>query len=614
MEIGPFKGLDTWRSPLQMQPFYLTTATFVTLDDTLMSITTDKGRQDLFTGFSTPLGFDVFYPQTGNQAFAFLVQGANWQQIDYIGNTAPVTVTLPYAWSSTAQTFFVTLKNIIMAANGTNAPVKIRDDWNPASPTATQAGLATPLTAPTSAAGGAGNLNGTYRWRVTFSVNAAFGHESSPGPFSDPALTVSNQNVNLTNIPTSSDPQVNQRFVYRIGGSVPEWRLVGSINDNTTTTANDNVSDLNLGRLLTFDRDLPPAGLTQMVAHKGRVFGFVGKNLLFSNYDEPEGWPSFFSLPVGRADNIIGLGTTGSVLLIFKRGQTWGLFGESLADFTLIKLYDVGAVSTRGIVSGPGEVFWLSEDGFRAATSGAGGSAAPSQRIVGTNIWNAIRDLPAAVKKTCVMTYGWGKIIASFPDASPSITYVLDLKVGDWEREKNPVAQLYGFPRMGEWVTYPFGMRQVFPAFASNDPQQFIFTEYTAGGPGFNVRGWPSLTSNPYQDLGGNTSWVIERKQWDSGLGVFVKRYRELEIVAPAQQGALIVVTLTVDDDTAKKQYSRTFDLTKGPLRIGLPENMIGRYITIRLSGLTAQRIQIDRIRVKGWIEHPYSFDAGVVV
>src|SRR5438105_3809774 len=84
-EIGPFKGLDTWRSPLQMQPAYLTNMSFMTLDDTLMSIVTDKGRQDLFTGFSTPLGFDIFYPQTAGQAYGFLVQAANWKQIDYIG-------------------------------------------------------------------------------------------------------------------------------------------------------------------------------------------------------------------------------------------------------------------------------------------------------------------------------------------------------------------------------------------------------------------------------------------------------------------------------------------------------------------------------------------------
>src|SRR5438105_4483457 len=520
-EIGPFKGLDTWRSPLQMQAEYLTAMSLVQLDDTLGSIVTAKARQDLFTGFSVPLGFDVFHPATSGQPYAFLVQGANWKQIDYIGNTAPVTVTLPYAWSSIAQTFFVTSKNIIMAANGVNVPVKIRDDWNPAAPVATQVGLATPLTAPTTAAGAIGNLNGSYLWRVTFSVNLPFGHESSPGPISSPILTLSNQSANLTNIPISADPQVNQRFIYRIGGSVPEWRLVGSINDNVTTTANDNVSDLNLGRLLTFDRDLPPAGLTQLIAHKGRVFGFIRNNLYFSNYDEPEGWPATFTMPVGRADDIVGLGTTGSILLIFKRGQTWGLLGESLQDFVLVKLYDVGAVSVRGIVSGPGEVFWLSTDGFRAAAA----DTERHPRIVGTNICTDIRDLTPEVKKTCVMTYARGRVIASFPDNATPLTYVLDLKVGDWEREKNPVAMIYGFPRMGEWEQHPFAMRHIIPAFDSGDPEQFLFTEYIAGGPVFNIRGWPSIAANPYQDLGGNEAWFFERQQYDGGTGVLVHRY-----------------------------------------------------------------------------------------
>lgn len=606
-EAGPFKGLDTWRSPLQMQPNYMTTLSFMTLDDTLMSIVTDKGRQDLFTGFSTPLGFDIFYPATGGQAYGFLVQGANWKQIDYIGNTAPVTVTLPYAWNSQAQTYFATIKNIIVAANGINQPVKIRDDWNPAAPVATQMGIATPATAVSTSGGTAGNLNGTYSWRITFSSSLTNGHESSPGPFSI-NLTVTNQNVNIVNIPTSSDPQVDQRNIYRIGGSVPEWRLVGTINDNTTTTANDNVSDLNLGILMTFDRDLPPVGLTQLIQHKNRLWGFIGNSIYGSNYNEPEGWPPTLAMPIGRADNIIGLGTTGSVLLIFKRGQVWGLLGESLSDFALVKLYDVGALSTRGIVSVANEVFWLSEDGFRAA-SGGSTTQAPGIRMVGANIWNIVRDLPAAAKKTCVMSYGNGKVTCSFPDAATPIMYFLDLKVGDWEREKNPMQQMWGFPRMGEWCTAPIGMRQVVAAFNAGDPGQFIFTEYTAGGPGFSVRGWPNVSNTPYQDLGGNMSWQLERKQWDGGLGVLVKRYREVEIVAPRQNGAKIILTLTCDDDTAKKQYVKTLDMTYAPLRFGLPPNMNGAYITVNISGQTQQRIQIDRVRIKGWVEHPYARD-----
>src|SRR5881394_2481095 len=70
----------------------------------------------------------------------------------------------------------------------------------------------TPLTAPTLAAGAAGSPNGTYLYVVTFI--GADGQETAAGPSA--SITVANQKVSLTNIPTCPAGQnCTARKVYR---------------------------------------------------------------------------------------------------------------------------------------------------------------------------------------------------------------------------------------------------------------------------------------------------------------------------------------------------------------------------------------------------------------
>jgi len=581
ISIGPFKGLNTWHSPWHMDADMMTDMSNLVLDETLGGIATVKGRGNITTGLTDALGMDVFYRRSGNPYLIVVADGV-WKLVDYIAGGANVNFTLPASsWDASAQTYFVLAGTstdwiLLLAANGISTPLKVLDDFNPLAPVATKAGLDTPTSAPSAAAGAAGNLNGTYRWRVTFESTS---HESSQGTIGDP-LTVTNQQVALTAIPTSSDPTVTQRNVWRIGGSVPEWRLVGTIADNVTTTATDNVSDLDLGRLLDFDRDPPPSALTVLVYHKQRVFGFIEDKLRWSNYDEPEGWDPTNELPVGRGDSIITLGTTGSVLLVFKRGQTWGLFGETLADFVSVKMYDVGCTGPRAVCSAPGEVYWLAEDGIRR-------SDGKKIDFIGLPFYVNIREMSAVSKQLCVMGYGMGKVFVGFPGEAVPFSIVLDLKTNQWEKFSWPPTHIV-------------------PLFASisGDLGYFAFTEYTST-PTFAIRKWPNSI---YGDLGSTLSWYFERKQLDSGVGKAIKVYRELEIDAPAQPGISVTVLVECEDDTLKNATA-TLDLTEGPVRWGLPSNIRGNYIRVKVSGSHDRKVEIHGLKIWGWVERPYSRD-----
>lgn len=91
----------------------------------------------------------------------------------------------------------------------------------------------------------AGNLNGTYYYRVTYF--GATGEADASPPSS--SISPSNQKVVVT-IPVSSDPSVTGRKIYRTAAGEVDavlGKLVATINDNTTTTYLDNVADDSLG-------------------------------------------------------------------------------------------------------------------------------------------------------------------------------------------------------------------------------------------------------------------------------------------------------------------------------------------------------------------------------
>lgn len=125
------------------------------------------------------------------------------------------------------------------------------------------ASMLPPTTAPNAAlANAAGNLSaGSYTWVVTFVGTVPLGGggsspsgETLPGPNTAPTIAVANAaaqgQVNLTNIPLGPSTggfTTTARKIYRTQANGLLRFLVGTINDNVTTTFTDNVADVSLG-------------------------------------------------------------------------------------------------------------------------------------------------------------------------------------------------------------------------------------------------------------------------------------------------------------------------------------------------------------------------------
>jgi hypothetical protein len=104
--------------------------------------------------------------------------------------------------------------------------------------------IAPPTAGPVVADGAAGLVTaGTHRWAVTFTK---VGQESALGPFTSFA-SAGTVHCSLTAVPVSPDATVTGRSVYKtIAAGTTDYRLIGSIADNTTTTFDDNLADATL--------------------------------------------------------------------------------------------------------------------------------------------------------------------------------------------------------------------------------------------------------------------------------------------------------------------------------------------------------------------------------
>lgn len=227
------------------------------------------------------------------------------------------------------------------------------------------------------AGGTSGAHHGTYELRVTYGVSAT-GAESSASDTAATTVTVNNKAIDWTNVPVSADPQVDRRYLYvRNTATQVNFYRVGTIANNTATTASTSVADANatIAAPTTSGRDRPPSGIKYLCVHQGRLFAADDSYLYWSELDAPE---AFNSLSLARVNAVDGQRITGLIsdqetLLIFKEGSVHGLFNGNNPLTWQIRLIDgdYGCVSHRTLLSADKFVYWFSASGL-CRTDGSG--------------------------------------------------------------------------------------------------------------------------------------------------------------------------------------------------------------------------------------------------
>lgn len=222
--------------------------------------------------------------------------------------------------------------------------------------------------------GTTGTLTGTYTWKITF--GAANGEESD-GSGDTAAVVLSAQQGTLTAIPTG-DARTTVRNIYRFGGALTSHYLVGTINDNTSTTYSDNLSDLaalTAGSILAGDvpGDFPNSRLggTNVrfpVYHYDRTF-WVNQNqtnqILWSKPLNGFAYPVINTIDVGDSKPVIRLVSIFGELIIFKTDSIWRLTGTDETSFDLTQTPSaVGTDEPFTIVALPDKIIFANRYGL----------------------------------------------------------------------------------------------------------------------------------------------------------------------------------------------------------------------------------------------------------
>lgn len=220
-------------------------------------------------------------------------------------------------------------------------------------------GIVKPTNAPTVALGSTGNLTGDYQYCYTY-YNNTDGSESQPSPYSN-LLSPAAKSINVT-VGASTDPQVTNIRVYRLGGNFSVMTLAAEI-ANTSATYNDNITDTNLpGTILVSQLyGTPPLGLRYLTEAYAMLFGVVGDKLYFSEIAFVNAWSAYNYIDF--EEDITGIGVTQNGLLVFTAYKTYIITGTSPTAFSKYLLNgNNGCILHDSIRYVNNAIVWLSND------------------------------------------------------------------------------------------------------------------------------------------------------------------------------------------------------------------------------------------------------------
>jgi hypothetical protein len=617
MTLGPINGIDATTIPFFVAQDKAVDMTNFVPDRNYQGFVTAAGRVNAIASalFSSPFAMAKFTRSGFPTVYAVFTKNSTVfppiPELQYFPlNGSPVTLALPSGkqLSFNPAQFVSADKWLFLSPTGLgDTPLKIAYDTL----TVTNWGIQPPVSAPGFTASGVGVLDFTgYQYTVTFGVNQGGQtvQESSPAPSAvlQAPTPISLQQAALTGIAISPDPQVNERNIYRLD-SGGQFRLVGTIADNTTTTFTDNTADNAVtGQVLVIARD-PPQAFFSVTNFQNSVWGFgylsndpaTQSALWRSNASEPWGFDSANQVDaVGEnaGDDIgVAVANTGTILLCLKTKTAWIVEGTPGNYTQPFFVFDIGCASARSVAQAQGTIFWLSPDPGVYAFNG-GAPVYLSRDIKGFLDTLLLSDLQAAVGFYRDRCY-----YLSFPliqgQPGNGVTWMYDTILQSWWK-------------LG-WATDI----TVFDA-----ENQGEVTANDPNAPGI-IESWFAAET----DLGLPITSTVTSRLSDCGNAAATKQCRYVLVVASPQPGTGTILVTTAPGPKARfrntvfdllnlppaPQYAPPFNTpplapqprTSQVIQISLPGWMKGNEFQFTLSLTTTAKTQIQKISLHGWVE-----------
>lgn len=336
--------------------------------------------------------------------------------------------------------------------------------YEPLAPAIRAAGFPAPVGAATAATNGAGVLTGSYKYTVTFIYDNVGAHQSSWGPASNTVVAAANA-LRLTAVPTGGTG-CTARSIFRTKAGGGLYYSVGSINDNVTTTFDDNNADTALAASQApTDNGIPPLGV-HWAMMKGRIYaldqvrgvrrrGELRFSAIASTERNPDGtvsvhgagpeiWPLTYYIPIGDVNGVgMGLSVMGDTLDIFLAGEIHLLRDNGAADMNVWKADgSVGCIAPRSIVDmGRLGIFFLGRENTSPALYRfIGQKAYPiSEQIEPTLRANLVGLSASYTVKPHATKYRGQYMIAYARDATPNYEIAkYDTGAGRWSFDRGP--------------------------------------------------------------------------------------------------------------------------------------------------------------------------------
>jgi hypothetical protein len=340
-----------------------------------------------------------------------------WSKVSSVGVIAPIDAAVPTPFTAgTKYPIVASAKNHMFVANGTDLKKTngtIVTAWGfaaPAVPTAVDSGVA-------------GNPTGDYQFALT-AYNSATGHESSLSAAASVTLAGKKATVSWS---FPSDPQIThvRVHIFKSGLTQNFFRLVGADVTpaadsttggyaSTTVSITVNVTDTDINNLIiksptTTENNPPPAGLTFIAWHGGRMFGTDGNYLFYSQVDQPESWdPAHYEvINTNDSQKIVGFADLADFqMVIWKTSSMYTLVGPNDPNSWDIQIADpaIGLSSVRAMVFVEGAVWWEAIQGLFRIQYNSLGIGKP-QRMDAPNISDRLEGLNDALIGSACAAY-----------------------------------------------------------------------------------------------------------------------------------------------------------------------------------------------------------------
>lgn len=267
--------------------------------------------------------------------------------------------------------------------------------------------LEAPVTKPNLVRTGDYDETQAERTVYAFTQVTIYGEETAPSPLSDMIMFSPGTTITINNLPVRTEfggrPVLHNR-IYRsqtTTAGVTELFFIGTASATASTftdawgarQAQEPIPSMDFAPVPTNLR-----GLTAMP--NGIMAGFAGKELMFCEPYQPHAWPFKYRLSVN--DNIVGLVTLGSTLMVLTTGTPYVVQGLHPEAMSMVKMeVNLPCVSKQSIVDMGYSAIYASPFGLVNITEG--GAELMSRELWSKDDWAGLA--PATIKAA-----RWGEV------------------------------------------------------------------------------------------------------------------------------------------------------------------------------------------------------------